>query len=435
MRRRSTWCCVAEAAAAPDNCRWTSQAPPADFPELPVPGRTAVAVIGGGYTGLAAARSLALAGVDVTLFERDRLGAGASGRNGGFVLPGFKPDVHDIATRHGEEAARTLFRLSLDAVDFVERLVADAKIACDFERPGGITLAARPSHVSGLAESVRTLKSLCGYDTELLDARQVRQEIGSDAYAGGVLDPGAAALHPARYLTGLASAARQAGARLLEHTQVTGVAGAEGDFTLRTPRGDVRAREVLVATDGHTGRLAPFLGRRVVAVGSFIVATAPLDEALRARLIPRRRVLSDTKRLLNYFRLSPDDRMVFGGRAGFVPGRLEGSREILIGQMRRVFPALAEIPVEFAWGGRLGFTWDGLPHAGRRDGICYALGYCGHGVALATWLGHCLGRALAGQAPIPEIPESGFRPIPGASMIDWLLPVAGLYYRLRDALD
>ncbi|HTO72585.1 MAG TPA: FAD-binding oxidoreductase, partial [Gemmatimonadales bacterium] len=175
---------MAEGKSVPDGCLWTTQAPPAVIPEPPFPSRTAVAVIGGGYTGLAAARGLAREGVDVTLFERGRLGEGASSRNGGFVLPGFKPDVHEIAARHGQETARALFRLSLDAVDFVERLVADEKIACDFGRPGGVTLAARPSHVQGLAESVRKLKSLCDYDTELLDARELRDEIGSDAYAG-----------------------------------------------------------------------------------------------------------------------------------------------------------------------------------------------------------------------------------------------------------
>jgi len=145
------------------------------------------------------------------------------------------------------------------------------------------------------------------------------------------------------------------------------------------------------------------IGGRVVAVGSYIVATAPLDPALQRELIPRGRVLSDTRRLLNYFRLSPDGRMVFGGRAGFVPGRIEGSRPLLIAQMQRIFPQLVQAPVEFAWGGHLGFTWDSLPHVGRRDGIHYALGYCGHGVALASWLGHCLGTALAGQGPMPEI--------------------------------
>ncbi len=400
-----------------------------------LPGVADVVVIGGGYTGLSAARTLGLAGADVTLLERDHVGAGASARNGGFVLPGFKPDLAEIAARHGNEVARSLFAMSIEAVSLVEKLVTEEQIDCNFERPGGMTLAARPSHLVGLRESGRVLKALCGYETELLDAGAVRAEIGSNQYFGGQLDPGAAALHPARYLAGLAASVRRTGAKVIERTEVTGISGKSGDLTVRTIRGPLRAREVIVATDGYTGRWAGGLGRRVVAVGSYIVATPPLDSALQQRLIPRRRVMSDTRRLLNYFRLSPDGRMVFGGRAGFIPGRLEGSRELLISQMHRVFPELTDTAVEFAWGGHLGFTWDGLPHVGRRNGIHYAVGYCGHGVALSTWLGHRVGLALAGSGPMPEIPESGFRAIPGGSMIDWLLPLVGLYYRLRDALD
>jgi glycine/D-amino acid oxidase-like deaminating enzyme len=400
-----------------------------------VPDATDVAIVGGGYTGLSAARTLARLGADVTLLERDRLGAGASARNGGFVLPGFKPELPDLAARHGADTARALFAMTLSAVNFVERTVAEEGIACDFERPGGVTLAARPSHLEPLAESGRALRQMCGYETELLDAREVRREIGSSEFFGGLIDPGAAALHPARYLQGLATAAGRAGARLIEGTEVTVITGAPGGFVLRTPRGAVRAREILVATDGYTGRWAPALARRVVAVGSYIVATAPLTPALQRQLIPRGRVLSDTRRLLNYFRLSPDGRMVFGGRAGFIPGRLEGSRDLLVAQMRRVFPDLVAVPVEFAWGGRLGFTWDSMPHAGRRDGVHYAVGYCGHGVALSSWLGDRIGAAMAGRGSLPELPESGFRPIPGSRMIDWLLPLVGLYYRMRDAMD
>ena len=419
----------------PDGCLWTAEAPAPSIAPQEFPASTDVAVIGGGYTGLSAARTLARARVDVAVLERDVVGAGASSRNGGFVLPGFKPDLAEIAAAHGTDVARSMFAMSLDAVRFVERLVTDEAIACNFERPGNVALAARPSHLGTLAESSRLLKSLCDYETVLLDATQVREEIGSTAYFGGQLEPDAAALQPARYLAGLAGVAIHAGARILERSGVTSIAGSRGHFVIQTARGPLRAREVLVATDGYTGPWAGPVGRRVVAVGSYIVATAPLDPALQQQLIPRRRVMSDTRRLLNYFRLSPDGRMVFGGRAGFVPGRLEGSRALLIGQMRRVFPELAGVPIEYAWGGHLGFTWDHLPHVGQRDGIHYAVGYCGHGVALSTWLGHRIGEALAGTGTIPEIPESGFRAIPAAGMIDWLLPLVGLYYRMRDALD
>jgi len=418
-----------------DGCLWTAGLPSPSIVPAELPDSTDVAIIGGGYTGLSAARALGVAGTDVTLLERERLGAGASSRNGGFVLPGFKPDLAEIAARHGNDTARSMFAMSVDAVNLVEQLIRSESIDCAFARPGNIALAARPAHLPLLRESARLLKSLCDYDSEILDAHQLPEELGSATYFGGQLEPTAAALQPALYLAGLAASTRRSGVRLIEQTGVTGISGRRGHFVLTTSRGPIRAREVIVATDGFTGPWSGPVRRRVVAVGSYMVATVPLDPELQRQLIPKRRVMSDTKRLLNYFRLSPDGRMVFGGRAGFVPGRLAGSRELLITQMRRVFPQLMSTPVEFAWGGHLGFTWDQLPHVGVREGIHYAVGYCGHGVALSTWLGTRIGETLAGTGTLPEIPEAGFRAIPAAGLIDWLLPLVGLYYRIRDALD
>jgi len=418
-----------------ERCLWTELAPPVPGPVVALPTRTGVIVVGGGYTGLAAARALARAGRDVTVIERETVGWGASSRNGGFVLPGFKADLPDIAARYGPEAARGLFQLSLDAVNFVEQLVREEGIACDFHRPGWISLAARPAHLPALAESARLLSALCAYQTTVLDAAAVRAEVGSARFFGGLLDPGAAALQPAAYLGGLASAARRIGARVVEGTAVRAISGRPGAFRVETSQGTVAADEILVATDGYGGREMPALTRRVVPVGSYIVATPPLDETVARRLIPRGRVLSDTRRLLNYFRLSPDRRLVFGGRARFVPGRLAGSAELLIAQMHEVFPELSGTPIEHAWGGHLGFTRDGLPHAGRLDGIHYAVGYCGHGVALATWLGHWMGEALAGRRPMPELPGQGFGPIPGYYGTPWFLPLVGAWYRFRDAMD
>jgi glycine/D-amino acid oxidase-like deaminating enzyme len=425
----------AGAADEAERCLWTALLPPVRATVTALPSRTGVVVVGGGYTGLAAARALARAGNDVTLIERRTVGWGASSRNGGFVLPGFKAELPEIAARYGAGVARSLFQLSLDALEFVEGLVREEGIACDFHRPGWISLAARPAHLSALADSARQLESLCGYPTVVLDGAAIRDEIGSTRFYGGLLDPGAAALQPATYVAGLAAAARRAGARVVEDTGVLTISGRPGGFRLETTRGPVTAEEVLVATDGYGGRESPALSRRVVPVGSYIIATPPLDEPVARRLIPRGRVLSDTRRLLNYFRLSPDRRLVFGGRARFLPGRLEGSAALLIRQMHEVYPELEGTPIEYAWGGHLGFTRDGLPHAGRLDGIHYAVGYCGHGVALASWLGHAMGEALAGKRPMPELPGSGFGPIPGYYGTPWFLPLVGAWYRFRDALD
>jgi len=399
------------------------------------PRRADVAVIGAGYTGLCAARALRQAGASVVVLERDRVGAGASSRNGGFVLPGYKSDIEDIVRRFGLPVARQLHADSLAAIAFVERLVAHERISCDFHRPGYITLAARPRHLLGLEETGRLLAREFGYDSQLLSQAELTAEVATERYHGGLLEPDAAAIQPAAYVRGLADAVTRQGVALVEGVEVTAVRRVGQEFELETSGGPVAARDVLVATNGYTGTLLPWLAQRVVPVGSFLIATAPLPAIQQQRLIPRRRLFADTKNLLYYFRLSPDGRMVFGGRAAFVPTAVERSRELLRLGMAEVFPELAAAPVEFAWGGTLGFTRDQLPHAGRHDGIAYALGYGGHGVALASWLGDQVGRAMSGTGAWPAIASTPFPSIPLYRGTPWFLPAAGAYFALKDRLD
>lgn len=396
-----------------------------------VPGRTDVAIVGGGYTGLAAARTLARRGTDVTLLERHTIGWGASSRNGGFVLPGFKPDVEGLARTLGLAEARRLFELSLQAVGALEALVADEGIECGYARCGTVVLAARPGHLAALERSRQFLQDQLGHETTLLGPSELRLEIGSARYHGGLLDPLAGSVQPAALVQGLAEAAERAGARLCEGTEVRSIERLRQGFGVVTAQGTIAAREVLVATNGYTGAAMPALRRRVVPVGSYLIATAPLDPALAQRLVPRRRVLSDTKNLLYYFRLSPDGRMVFGGRAAFTPTPVARSAEILARGMVEVFPELAGVAVEYAWGGQVAFALDQMPHAGRLDGVHYALGYGGHGVALATWLGARMGDALAGAGEIPRL-TSPFRAVPLYGGTPWFLPLVGGYYRVRD---
>jgi glycine/D-amino acid oxidase-like deaminating enzyme len=351
------------------------------------------------------------------------------------VLPGYKADVADLVRRHGLARARALFEDSLSAIGFVESVVREEGIACDWRRAGHVSLAARPGHLRALEEARQLLAEQFDYRTELLGRERLGEEIGSGRYHGGLLDPLAGSIQPAQYLLGLAAAAEKPGALLLEQVAVERVGRAGTGFRLGTSRGPLEAGDVLVATNGYTGGLLPWLARRVVPVGSYIIATERLASETRRRLIPRGRMLSDTKHLLYYFRLSPDGRLVFGGRAAFVPTALERSREILRRGMIEVFPELASARIDFAWGGTLGFTLDHLPHAGRHDGICYALGYGGHGVAMASWLGDCVGKAMAGSAQWPVLSEIPFRPIPFHWGRPWFLPLAGAYYGLKDRLS
>lgn len=418
-----------------ERCLWDDAvAPPRGLADQ-MPDRTDIAIVGGGYTGLSAARTLARHGVAVTVLERHRVGWGASGRNGGFVLPGFQPDAECLTRRYGVARARGLFATSLEAIACLERLIAEESIACEYVRAGWVTLAARPGHFRDLERTRAALAEQLGHRTVLLGPADLREEIDSRCYHGGLLDPAAGSLHPSRYCAGLAEAAVRAGAVVLEGVEVLGVTRTAGKVTLATARGPLVADGALLATNGYTGPEFPALRRRVVPVGSYVVATGRLDSAVTRALLPRARVMSDTRHLLHYFRLSADGRIIFGGRASFTPTALARGAAILTSGMRRVFPTLVTVPIEYAWAGNVCFSRDRMPHAGRLDGVHYAVGYAGHGVALSTWLGARMGDALAGRAPVPELTGVPLRTIPLYTGTPWFLPAVGGYYRLKDWLS
>ena len=408
---------------------------PGEERQGPWPARADVAVIGGGYTGLSAARTLAKGGASVVVLEREAIGWGASSRNGGQVLTGQKVGTEVLFRRLGPERARRIFGASLAAIDFVQSLVAEEGIDCGFQRTGHLEAAYKPGHYDAFRAHQAFLARELGHEVRLVPRAEQESELGSALYHGLLLDPKSAGLHPGRYVRGLAAAAARAGADVRPRTAVSGVRREGGRFLVETSRGALSADAVFVATNGYTGGATPELRRRIVPVGSYIVATAPLSTETAGALLPRRRMVFDSKHFLYYFRLAEDDRLLFGGRAQFTPSTARSTRtsaEILRRAMVEVFPALREVRVEYAWSGNVAFTRDQLPHAGQWDGVHFSMGCCGHGVGMSTYMGHLVAESILGRPdrnPFRDIP---FPTIPLYSGRPWFLPLAGAWYKLRD---
>jgi len=433
----------------------TTQMPDAEN-LAPLPNKVDVAIIGGGYTGLSAALTLAKRGTRVAVLEAETIGWGASSRNGGMVLTGLKIPMQTAIKRYGRDMARRLFQCSLDSIDTVEQIVKDENIECGFARTGHLLTANKPKHYDALAEEVDFMAKEFNHAVRLVPRTEQRSEIGSDLYYGALVDEVSAGVNPAQYVAGLARAAEKAGATLHAKARVHTVRAAntggtpvrdgklerrETRFLVQTERGHLLAENIFVATNGYIDSSTPKLRRKIMPIGSFIIATEPLSGDLAHELSPHNRMIFDFKHFLNYFRLSDDHRMVFGGRAAFYPENehtIRQSADILQREMLQVYPQLKDVKVEYAWGGTLGFAFDLMTHVGQMDGIYFALGYAGHGVAMGTYLGKTVAEAmLAGN--IKEHPFAAF-PFPGAPLglyreKAWFLPLVGLWHRLLDIIE
>jgi glycine/D-amino acid oxidase-like deaminating enzyme len=406
-----------------------------------LPGRVEVVVIGAGYTGLSAARTLAKRGAKVAVLEANSIGWGASSRNGGMVLTGMKLDVATLAKRYGMELTRRMYADSLASIDLVEQIVREENIACDFSRCGHLEVACKQLHFDSYARSAEVAAREFNHQLRIIPRSELRSEIGSSIYFGGMVDESSAGVNPARYIAGLASAAINVGALIYENTRVQQISKTSqngvGEFDIKTSRGNILARDVLVATGGYTSSATPALQKKLIPIGSFIITTERVPESLAKGLSPRNRMIYDSKHYLYYYRLTPDNRMLFGGRAAFFPetkNTIRRSAEILRQGVIKVFPQLRDTKIEHAWGGTLDFCFDTMPHAGQFDGIYFALGYAGHGVAMATYLGARMAEKLCGSSD--EIAYAAI-PFPGAPLglyngRPWFLPFAGAYYKVLD---
>lgn len=402
-----------------------------------LPSETDVLVVGSGFTGLSAARRLADAGRSVTVIDAGPIARGASCMNGGMVEPGFKLDPEAVLVAYGPALGRELWRASTAAIDLVDEIVrVEGLEGTHWRRSGAALLGTHRRHVRMAADYVRFMHEELGVDLEIVPKDEIPESVvAGDRFTAAVIDREAGGIHPAAYVFGLAEAVARRGVRLVERCAATAISRRGAGFRVDTVQGTVSAGDVLVATNGYTDRLLPGLKRRVVSIGSYIAVTEPLPEETAERLIPGNRMLYTADRLLNYFRRTPDDRILMGGRHNLAPDLdLHESARFLGGRIVEIFPELDGTPLTHSWGGRLGVTFDLMPHLGRIDGVWYALGYGGHGVALATYLGSEAAGRITGEtsrSPFEEIGHPGRWYYRGWA---WFLPFASVLYRSLDAV-
>lgn len=419
---------------------WLDTAKPAgDFRRRELPARADVVVVGAGLTGLSTALHVARQGASVALLEANTVGWGASGRNGGMATPGLAIGFPTAVRRYGAERAAAMFQAYNDAIDTVEELVTSEGIDCSFERTGRLSLACKPAHYAAFERAATEMHSLAGQDVQLVPAARLAEEIGSRHYHGALVDPLGAAVHVGQLTAGLAGAAAGYGVSIHEQCRVMELVRRDDrTHDVRTDMGTIRAGQVVVATSGYTGSVTPWLRRRIVPIGSFIVVTEPLDPAVVDELLPHRRVASDSNHLLYYFRITPDNRLLFGGRARFAMSNRDSdlkSGRILRRGMMKVFPQLADTRIDYCWGGLVDMTLDQMVHAGERDGVFYSVGYSGHGVQMATHMGKVMAQMLGGDGSANIWQDLKFRAVPGHFGPPWFLPPTGAFYKFLDLVS
>lgn len=423
---------------------WTDSAEAFTPSARDLPAKVDVAIVGGGFTGLSAALAFAKQGARVAVLEAGpRVAAEASGRNGGHVNNGLAMDYADVAARVGVPQARSWYHAYDASVDTVQRLVRDEAIDCDFLRHGKLKLATRPQHLDALQRSAqRLIADGVDTDVEILSAGQVRAEVQSERFHGGLLYKRSAQMHMGRFARGLAAAAERRGAEIHTGTEVRSLQriGSGHAHRLVTSRGTVEAAQVLVATGAtRHGGYASFgwLRRRIVPIGSFIVVTEPLGAERANALLAGRRTYTTVANIHHYFRLTADHRLVFGGRARFAvssPQSDATSGEILRAGLAETFPQLGALRLDYCWGGLVDVTQDRLPHAGERDGLYYSMGYSGHGTQMSVHMGERMAALMTGVPDANPWAGRDWPAIPGHFGAPWFLPAVGLYFRLKDKL-
>jgi len=415
---------------------WWDAAPREAPTDVALPRRCDIAVIGAGYAGLSAALTLARSGRSVVVLDAGAPGDGASSRSGGMIGHGHRLSYTKLIERFGSEKAKNLVREGMASLEFAKALITNEKIDAHLQLSGRMRGAWTLADYTTLANDAAALRRDLGMPVDVLSKADVRNEVATDFYQGGLLFRAHGGVHPALFHQGLLQSARAAGALVVGHAAVIALRRQADSYVVETRRGGLRAAEVIATTNGYTGPATPALARRLVPIPSFLIATEPLGESRVRELIPNGRMIVETRDKHLYYRPSPDGtRIVLGGRAALHPIALDAASGWLRKELCAIFPSLANTRVSHVWTGNVAMTRSDLPGIGQRDGIWYSLGCNGSGVALMPYLGHKLAlkilRQPEGDTAFDDIP---FAAVPFYNGTAWFRPLMTWWFRARDEL-
>ena len=422
------------AAIADHGAYWTDGIAPLPATHDAIMAEADIVIIGSGYTGMHAAIVAASHGKSTQVLEAQTPGWGCSTRNGGQISSSVKPTLQQLAKRFGIERARAIRAEGDASLEWIGEFIARHDIDCHFTRCGRFHAAHTPRHFDKLVAESRRLRTEENVPTTIVPRADQHQEIGTDAYFGGIVYSRHASLHPAKYYAGILQVALNAGVRVTGDCPATAISRSGAGFIVSTPQGQIKAGKIVVATNGYSGSLMPFVQRRVIPIGSYIIATQPLPKSVMDRLFPTNRIISDSCKVVYYYRPSPDrSRILFGGRVSANETNPDISGPKLQQDLSRIFPELQGCGLSHSWSGTVAYSFDELMHIGQHDGVYYAMGYCGSGVGMASYLGMRLGQQLVGLSEgKTALDNIEFPTRPFYRGTPWFLPAMVGWYRWRD---